>query len=162
MSPPLVRIREAGVAVSKTFKAKKEAEKFIRDIKTKLDRGESVDGQGQEKMALGTIFDDYIKHNTLAKGSSTRSTSSRLRLAQCLSKLSRAGTFAIYLKTKLEAPIPDQTKKKKAHPLFKGNMVKKDESSGEMVKDCRGHGSQNLLCDQECFGVALQAHGLHL
>ena len=32
----LVRIREAGVAVSKTFKTKKEAEKFIREVKSKL------------------------------------------------------------------------------------------------------------------------------
>lgn len=38
----LVRIREGGVKANKTFKAKKEAEKFIREVKSKLDRGESV------------------------------------------------------------------------------------------------------------------------
>ena len=49
----LVRIRESGVAVNKTFKAKKEAEKFIREVKTKLDRGESVDIAKVKKMTLG-------------------------------------------------------------------------------------------------------------
>ena len=39
----LVRIREAGVKANKTFKTIKEAEKFIREVKTKIDKGESVD-----------------------------------------------------------------------------------------------------------------------
>ena len=38
----LVRIREAGVAVSKTFKTKKDAEKFIREVKSKIDRGDEI------------------------------------------------------------------------------------------------------------------------
>ena len=93
----LVRIREAGAKVSKTFKAKKEAEKFIRDIKTKLDRGESVDIAKVKKMTLGVIFDDYIKHNTLAKGKLYTLNKLKLEIGAVPLQSFKAGTFAIYL-----------------------------------------------------------------
>ena len=64
----LVRIRESGVAVNKTFKAKKEAEKFIREVKSKIDKGESVDITKIKKLTLAQIFDEYLKHNTVAPG----------------------------------------------------------------------------------------------
>ena len=155
----LVRIREAGAKVSKTFKVKKEAEKFIRDIKTKLDRGESVDIAKVKKMTLGTIFDDYIKHNTLAKGKLYTLNKLKLEIGAVPLQSFKAGTFALYLKTKLEEPIPDQKKKKKAHPLFKGNMVK-DEASGEMVKKTYAEGTIRKI--YYVIKNALEWHSKHM
>ena len=64
----LVRIREAGVKANKTFKTIKEAEKFIREVKTKIDKGESVDIAKIKKLTLTAIFDEYLKHNVVARG----------------------------------------------------------------------------------------------
>lgn len=155
----LVRIREAGAKVSKTFKAKKEAEKFIRDIKTKLDRGESVDIAKVKKMTLGTIFDDYIKHNTLAKGKLYTLNKLKVEIGAVPLQSFKAGTFAIYLKTKLEQPVPDQKKKKKPHPLFKANMVK-DESSGETVKKTYAEGTVRKI--YYVIKNALEWHSKHM
>lgn len=46
----------------------KEAEKFIREVKSKIDRGESVDITKIKKMTLVQIFTEYLKHNTVAPG----------------------------------------------------------------------------------------------
>ena len=112
----LVRIREAGVAVSKTFKTKKEAEKFIREVKSKIDRGESVDITKIKKMTLAQIFDEYLKHNTVSDG---KYDIERLKLEIGKVPLSnfKAGTFELYLKTKLEQAIPDQAKRKSSPSL---------------------------------------------
>ena len=119
----LVRIREAGVAVSKTFKTKKDAEKFIREVKTKIDRGESVDITKIKKMTLAQIFDEYLKHNTVAKGKKYDLEKLKLEIGKVSLSNFKAGTFALYLKTKLEQEIPDQAKKKKSHPLYDGHQV---------------------------------------
>ena len=155
----LVRIREAGVAVSKTFKAKKEAEKFIRDIKSKIDKGESVDITKVKKMTLGAIFDDYLKHNTVKDGKRYVIQKLKIEIGSVPLSNFKAGTFAIYLKTKLEQPIPDQAKKKKAHPLFNGNMVK-DEATGEMVKKTYAEGTIRKI--YYIIKGALQWHSKHM
>lgn len=155
----LVRIREAGAKVTKTFKAKKEAEKFIREVKTKLDRGESVDIAKVKKMTLGAIFDDYLKHNTVAKGKLYTLNKLKLEIGAVPLQSFKAGTFAIYLKTKLEQTIPDQAKKKKDHPLFKGNMVK-DEASGEMVKKTYAEGTVRKI--YYVIKNALEWHSKHM
>lgn len=129
----LVRIREAGVAVSKTFKTKKEAEKFIREVKTKIDRGESVDITKIKKMTLAQIFDEYLKHNTVAKGKKYDLEKLKLEIGKVPLSNFKAGTFALYLKTKLEQEIPDQAKKKKSHPLYDGHQVV-DPDTGKLKK----------------------------
>ncbi|PXX79203.1 site-specific integrase [Rivihabitans pingtungensis] len=129
----LVRIREAGVAVSKTFKLKKEAEKFIREVKSKIDRGESVDITKIKKMTLAQIFDEYLKHNTVSEGKKYDIERLKLEIGKVPLSNFKAGTFELYLKTKLEQIIPDQAKKKKAHPLYKGHQVV-DEKTGELKK----------------------------
>lgn len=129
----LVRIREAGVAVSKTFKLKKEAEKFIREVKSKIDRGESVDITKIKKMTLAQIFDEYLKHNTVSDGKKYDIERLKLEIGKVPLSNFKAGTFELYLKTKLEQIIPDQAKKKKAHPLYKGHQVV-DEKTGELKK----------------------------
>lgn len=129
----LVRIREAGVAVSKTFKTKKEAEKFIREVKSKIDRGESVDITKIKKMTLAQIFDEYLKHNTVSDGKKYDIERLKLEIGKVPLSNFKAGTFELYLKTKLEQVIPDQAKKKKAHPLYNGYQVV-SEKTGELKK----------------------------
>lgn len=155
----LVRIREAGVAVSKTFKAKKEAEKFIRDIKSKIDRGESVDITKVKKMTLGAIFDDYMKHVAVSKNKQYALEKLKIEIGSVPLGNFKAGTFAVYLSTKLSQEVPDQKKKKKAHPLFNGNMVL-DEKTGKMVKKTYAEGSVRKI--YYCIKTALQWHSKHL
>ncbi|MDW9228618.1 integrase family domain protein [Burkholderia cepacia] len=109
----LVRIREAGVKASKTFKAKKDAEKFIREVKSKIDRGESVDITKIKKLTLAQIFDEYLKHNTVADGKRYDLERLKTEIGNVPLSNFKAGTFALYLKTKLEQQVPDQAKKKK-------------------------------------------------
>ena len=113
----LVRIREAGVAVSKTFKTKKEAEKFIREVKSKIDRGESVDITKIKKMTLAQIFDEYLKHNTVSDGKKYDIERLKLEIGKVPLSNFKAGTFELYLKTKLEQAIPDQAKRKSSPSL---------------------------------------------
>ncbi|MFC7651443.1 hypothetical protein ACFQT4_04025 [Pseudoduganella danionis] len=157
----LVRIREAGVAVSKTFKTKKEAEKFIREVKTKIDRGESVDITKIKKMTLAQIFDEYLKHNTVAKGKKYDLEKLKLEIGKVPLSNFKAGTFALYLKTKLEQEIPDQAKKKKSHPLYDGHQVV-DPDTGKLKKDLqRKHYQEILLCNQNSIVLARKASRLH-
>jgi len=109
----LVRIREGGVKVSKTFKAKKDAEKFIREVKSKIDKGESVDITKIKKLTLEAIFTEYLKHNTVAEGKRYDLERLKTEIGKVPLAAFKAGTFALYLKTKLEQQVPDQAKKKK-------------------------------------------------
>ena len=129
----LVRVREAGVAVSKTCKTKKEAEKFIRDVKSKIDRGESVDITKIKKLTLAQIFTEYLKHNTVADGKRYDLQKLKLEIGSVPLGNFKAGTFALYLKTKLEQKVPDQATKKKSHPLYDGRKVV-DEKTGQLVQ----------------------------
>ena len=98
----LVRIRESGVAVNKTFKAKKEAEKFIREVKSKIDKGESVDITKIKKLTLAQIFTEYLKHNTVADGKRYDLERLKTEIGKVVLGNFKTGNFSLYLKTKLE------------------------------------------------------------
>ncbi|MBK8899536.1 MAG: hypothetical protein IPN66_20475 [Candidatus Competibacteraceae bacterium] len=57
---------------AKPANKKKEAEKFIREVKSKIDRGESVDITKIKKMTLAQIFTEYLGSTTLRPGSRMR------------------------------------------------------------------------------------------
>ena len=154
----LVRIREGGVKANKTFKAKKEAEKFIRDIKTKLDRGESVDIAKIKKLTLAAIFGDYLTHNTVSDGKRYDLEKLKIEIGKVPLSHFKAGTFATYLKTKLEQEIPDQAKKKKDHPLFNAHKVV-DKRTGEVVKKTYSESTIRKL--YYAIKTALQWHAKH-
>lgn len=154
----LVRIREAGIAVSKTFKAKKDAEKFIREVKSKIDRGESVDITKIKKLTLEAIFTEYLKHNTVADGKRYDLERLKTEIGKVPLGNFKAGTFALYLKTKLEQQVPDQAKKKKAHPLYAGHKVR-DEKTGELVKKTYSESTIRKL--YYAIKTSLQWHAKH-
>lgn len=70
----------------------------------------------------------------------------------------KAGTFATYLKTKLEQEIPDQAKKKKDHPLFNAHKVV-DKRTGEVVKKTYSESTIRKL--YYAIKTALQWHAKH-
>lgn len=154
----LVRIREAGVKASKTFKTKKDAEKFIREVKSKIDRGESVDITKIKKLTLAQIFDEYLKHNTVADGKRYDLEKLKTEIGKVPLSNFKAGTFALYLKTKLEQQVPDQPKKKKAHPLYAGHKVL-DVKTGEMVKKTYSESTIRKL--YYAIKTSLQWHAKH-
>ena len=129
----LVRIRESGINVNKTFKTEKDAEKFIREIKTKIDKGESVDIGKIKKLTLAEIFTDYLKFNKVADGKKYDIEKLKLEIGKVPLSNFKTSTFAEYIKTKLEQTIPDQPKTKKKHPLYDGYQVIDDET-GELKK----------------------------
>ena len=133
----LVRIREAGVKANKTFKTIKEAEKFIREVKTKIDKGESVDIAKIKKLTLTAIFDEYLKHNVVARGKKYTVEKLKLELGAVPCQPSRLVTLP-FTSMPSGSEIPDQ-KKRRRHTLFKGNMVK-DEETGKMVKKIYAEG----------------------
>jgi integrase len=154
----LVRIREAGVKASKTFRTKKDAEKFIREVKSKIDRGESVDITKIKKLTLAQIFDEYLKHNTVADGKRYDLERLKTEIGKVPLSNFKAGTFALYLKTKLEQQVPDQPKKKKAHPLYAGHKVL-DEKTGELVKKTYSESTIRKL--YYAIKTSLQWHAKH-
>ena len=154
----LVRIREGGVKANKTFKAKKEAEKFIREVKSKLDRGESVDIAKIKKLTLAAIFGDYLTHNTVSDGKRYDLEKLKIEIGKVPLSHFKAGTFATYLKTKLEQEIPDQAKKKKDHPLFNAHKVV-DKRTGEVVKKTYSESTIRKL--YYAIKTALQWHAKH-
>ena len=134
----LVRIREAGVKANKTFKTIKEAEKFIREVKTKIDKGESVDIAKIKKLTLTAIFDEYLKHNVVARGKKYTVEKLKLELGAVPCQPSRLVTLPF-------TSMPSGSRKfltrrkEEGTPLFKGNMVK-DEETGKMVKKIYAEG----------------------
>jgi integrase len=154
----LVRIREGGVKASKTFKAKKDAEKFIREVKSKIDRGESVDITKIKKLTLEAIFTDYLKHNTVADGKRYDIERLKTEIGKVPLGNFKAGTFATYLKTKLEQQVPDQAKKKKAHPHYAGHKVV-DAKTGELVKKTYSESTIRKL--YYAIKTSLQWHAKH-
>ena len=154
----LVRIRESGVAVNKTFKAKKEAEKFIREVKSKIDKGESVDITKIKKLTLAKIFTEYLKHNTVAAGKGYDLERLKTEIGKVVLGNFKAGNFGLYLKTKLEQQVPDQAKKKKAHPLYAGHKVL-DSKTGQLVKKTYSESTIRKL--YYAIKTSLQWHAKH-
>ena len=154
----LVRIRESGVAVNKTFKAKKEAEKFIREVKSKIDKGESVDITKIKKMTLAQIFTEYLKHNTVADGKRYDLERLKTEIGKVVLGNFKTGNFSLYLKTKLEQQVPDQAKKKKAHPLYAGHKVV-DSKTGQLVKKTYSESTIRKL--YYAIKTSLQWHAKH-
>ncbi|HHR0797901.1 TPA: site-specific integrase [Serratia marcescens] len=138
----LVRIRESGISANKTFKTEKDAEKFIREIKTKIDKGESVDIGKIKKLTLSEIFTDYLKFNKVSDGKEYGIKKLIKEIGKVPLSNFKTATFATYIKTKLEQEIPDQAKTKKKHPLYsgytvvdeKGNKKRKTYSAGSIRK----------------------------
>jgi integrase len=154
----LVRIRESGVAVNKTFKAKKDAEKFIREVKSKIDKGESVDITKIKKLTLAQIFTEYLKHNTVAAGKGYDLERLKTEIGKVVLGNFKAGNFALYLKTKLEQQVPDQAKKKTAHPLYAGHKVV-DSKTGQLVKKTYSESTIRKL--YYAIKTSLQWHAKH-
>ena len=154
----LVRIRESGVAVNKTFKAKKEAEKFIREVKSKIDKGESVDITKIKKLTLAQIFTEYLKHNTVADGKRYDLERLKTEIGKVVLGNFKTGNFSLYLKTKLEPQVPDQAKKKKAHPLYAGHKVV-DSKTGQLVKKTYSESTIRKL--YYAIKTSLQWHAKH-
>ena len=154
----LVRIRESGVAVNKTFKAKKEAEKFIREVKSKIDKGESVDITKIKKLTLAQIFTEYLKHNTVADGKRYDLEQLKTEIGKVVLGNFKTGNFSLYLKTKLEQQVPDQAKKKKAHPLYAGHKVV-DSKTGQLVKKTYSESTIRKL--YYAIKTSLQWHAKH-
>ena len=154
----LVRIRESGVAVNKTFKAKKEAEKFIREVKSKIDKGESVDITKIKKLTLAQIFTEYLKHNTVADGKRYDLERLKTEIGKVVLGNFKTGNFSLYLKTKLEQQVPDQAKKKKAHPLYAGHKVV-DSKTGQLVKKTYSESTIRKL--YYAIKTSLQWHAKH-
>ena len=154
----LVRIRESGVAVNKTFKAKKDAEKFIREVKSKIDKGESVDITKIKKLTLAQIFTEYLKHNTVADGKRYDLERLKTEIGKVVLGNFKTGNFSLYLKTKLEQQVPDQAKKKKAHPLYAGHKVV-DSKTGQLVKKTYSESTIRKL--YYAIKTSLQWHAKH-
>lgn len=152
----LVRIRQDGVNLNKTFKEKSDAEQYIRDIQTKIHKAESVDSQQLKKTTLKEIFEDYIAHVTMSDGKKYSMNQLIKELGSVELGKFKSGSFATYLNYKLNQEIPDQAKKKKKHPLYSANMV---EKNGEMVKKTYSQGAVRKF--YYCIKTALQWHAKH-
>lgn len=152
----LVRIRQDGVNLNKTFKEKSDAEQYIRDIQTKIHKAESVDGTKLKATTLKEIFEDYLAHVTMSKGKVYSMNQLIKELGSVELGKFKSGSFATYLNYKLNQEIPDQTKKKKKHPLYSANCV---EKNGEMVKKTYSQGSVRKF--YYCIKTALEWHAKH-
>lgn len=154
----LVRIRESGISVSKTFKTEKDAEKFIREIKTKIDKGDSIDIEKIKKLTLGEIFDEYLKFNSVSDGKRYGLEKTKKEIGKVPLSNFKTASFATYLKAKLEQEIPDQPTKKKDHPLYSGNKIL-DAETGEMKKKTYKPGTIRKIYYE--IKTALQWHAKH-
>ena len=152
----LVRIRQDGVSLNKTLPTKAEAEQYVRDIQTKIHRAESIDQNEIKKLTFAEIFTDYLAHVKMAKGK----VYSMNQLIQELGKVElgkfKSGSFATYINFKLNQEIPDQTKKKKKHPLYNANCEMKD---GVLVKKTYSEGAVRKF--YYCIKTALAWHAKH-
>ena len=154
----LVRIRESGISVSKTCKTEKEAEKYIREIKSKIDKGESVDIAKIKKLTLGEIFDEYLKFNDVYEGKVYGLNKTKKEIGKVPLSNFKTANFATYLKYKLTQPIPDQATKKKSSPLYKGKMVLNKET-GLMEKKTYSEGTIRKIYYE--IKTALKWHAKH-
>lgn len=68
-------------------------------------------------MTLAQIFDEYLKHNTVSDGKKYDIERLKLEIGKVPLSNFKAGTFELYLKTKLEQAIPDQAKRKSSPSL---------------------------------------------
>lgn len=127
----LVRIRQDDVYINKSFKTKIEAEQYIRDIKTKIYKAETIDPIKIKKTTLEEIFKSYILNNKLAQNKVYTINNLIEELGKVELGKFKSGSFATYIKFKLNQEIPDQKGKEKEHPLYNGNKVLKD---GILVK----------------------------
>lgn len=152
----LVRIRQNGVNESKTFKVKAEAEQYIRDIQTKIHKAESIDSQQLKKTTLKEIFEDYLAHISMSKAKTYTINQLIKELGKVELGKFKSGSFATYLNYKLNQEIPDQTKKKKDHPLYSANKV---EKNGVLVKKTYSQGSVRKF--YYCIKNALEWHAKH-
>ena len=127
----LVRIRQDGVNLNKSFKSKEEAEQFIRDIKTKIYKAETIDPVKIKSTLLKEIFESYISNNKLTKGKIYVINMLIKEIGNVELGKFKSGSFHSYIQYKLNQEIPDQPRKKKEHPLYNANKALKD---GKMVK----------------------------
>ena len=156
----LVRIRESAVNVSKTFKTEKLAEKYIREIKSKIDKGESVDIAKIQKLTLGEIFDEYLKFHgdDLYLGKIYGLKKIKKEIGKVPLSNFKTASFAEYIKHKLSEEVPDQASKKKSSPLYKGNMILNKET-GLMEKKTYSEGTIRKIYYE--IKTALKWHSTH-
>lgn len=152
----LVRIRQDGVNQNKTFKEKKVAEQYIRDIQTKIYKTEAVDNEKIKKLTLAEIFNDYVNHVKIAKGKiySMNQLATEFETVE-LGKF-KSGSFATWLDYKLNQEIPEQSHKKKQHPLYQANCI---EVNGKLVKKTYSQGAVRKF--YYCIKTALEWHSKH-
>lgn len=152
----LVRIRESGIKETKTCKTLDEAKAYVHEVKYKINRGEAVDSAKRKKTLLKDIFASYLEHNTVSKGKEYSLKKLMVELSNVELGKFKAGTFAEYLKFKLNQEIPDQVKKKKEHPLFDGYMVEKNG-----VKVRRTYSESSVRKIYYNIKTALEWHAKH-
>jgi integrase len=154
----LVRIREAGISVSKTCRTEKEAEKYIREIRSKLDKGESIDIAKIQKLTLGEIFDEYLKFNDVYSGKVYGLKKTKREIGTVPLANFKTANFAAYLKYKLSQEVPDQATKKKPSKLYKGKMVL-NAKTGELEKKIYSEGTIRKIYYE--IKTALKWHAKH-
>lgn len=117
------KVRKHGVSHTGTFASQKLADAWITEMESKLNKGEATNFHDMRKITLGTIFTEYMKVPKLS--SKKVANLARLKIEIGAIKLGQFDSSVLrkYLEFKLSQPIPEQKKKKKEHPLFKGGKV---------------------------------------
>lgn len=152
----LVRIRQDGVSLNKTFKTEDEAKNYIREIQTKIYKSENIDKKELKETKFSEIFTDYLNHVKMEKGKVYSVNQLIKEIGDTELGKFKSGSFATYLDYKLNQEIPDQISKKKQHPLYQANCVAKN---GKMVKKTYSEGSVRKF--YYCIKTALQWHAKH-
>ena len=152
----LVRLRQNGFKINKTFKERNIAEKFVIDTLSRINRGENLDVIKMRKITLGEIFQYYIDNGEVAKNKV-------YYLKQLIKEIGKtelgefkAGTFENYLKHKLKQQIPNQSRTKKTHKLYDNYMIVKD---GKKVR--KTYSASTIRKVYYNIKTALQYHSKH-
>jgi len=152
----LVRLRQNGFKINKTFKDRNIAEKFVIDTLSRINRGENLDVIKMRKITLGEIFQIYIESGNVSKN--------KIYSLKCLIKEIgltelgefKAGTFETFLKHKLNQEIPDQKGKENTHKLYKNYMIVKN---GKKVR--RTYSASSIRKVYYDIKTALAHHAKH-
>ena len=122
----LVRIRQHGQKINKTFKDRQLAEKFVIDILSKINKGENLDAIKMKKIKLSEIFTAYLEESEVEKNKEYSLKKLIKEIGDVELGEFKAGTFEKYLKGKLKQPVKAQKDTKKKHPLYNSYMIVKD------------------------------------
>lgn len=125
------KVRLNGVNQSKTFTKQVDAKAWASSVETTINEGKPVQQRKQLQKTIADVFDDYIESGLASKPKERMLRRLGVEIGKLKIEDLNTKRLALYLELKSEQAIPEQAKKKVAHPLYSAN---KEVVDGELVQ----------------------------